>query len=74
MVGFIGGEGMSNTTNLFDKPVEEMTGQELNMFLSLTEDAVFDLNIELKFLRERHEVLLDEINRRRRGITIGGDL
>lgn len=56
---------MSNTNNLFDKPVQEMTGQELNMFLSITEDAVFDLNIELKFLRDRQKVLLDEINRRR---------
>ena len=52
--------------NLFDKPVQEMTGQELSAYLSHTDDAVFDLNIELKFLRERQRVLLDEIDRRRR--------
>ena len=53
---------------LFDKPVQEMSGQELSAYLSHTDDAVFDLNIELKFLRERQRVLLDEIDRRRRGL------
>ena len=57
-------------TELFDKPVQEMSSQELSAYLSHTDDAVFDLNIELKFLRERQKVLLDEIDRRR-GITIG---
>ena len=51
--------------DLFDKPVQEMSSQELSAYLSHTDDAVFDLNIELKFLRERQRVLLDEIDRRR---------
>lgn len=59
---------MSNTNNLFDIPVEYMTNQQLSAYLSHTEDAVFDLNIELKFLRDRQKVLLDEIDRRRRGV------
>lgn len=65
MVGFIGGKGMSNTNNLFDIPVEDMTNQQLSAYLALTEDAVFDLTVELKFLRDRQKALLDEINRRR---------
>ena len=56
--------------NLFDIPVENMSNQQLSAYLSHTDDAVFDLNVELKFLRERQRVLLDEIDRRR-GITIG---
>lgn len=59
--------------DLFDIPVESMSNQQLNAYLSHTDDAVFDMTIELKFLRERQKVLLDEIDRRR-GITIGGDL
>lgn len=65
MVGFIGGEDMSNTNKLFNIPVEDMTNQQLSAYLALTEDAVFDLNVELKFLRDRYKVLLDEIDRRR---------
>ena len=52
-------------TELFDKPVQEMSSQELSAYLSHTDDAVFDLSIELKFLRKRQRVLLDEIDRRR---------
>lgn len=67
---------MSNTDSLFDIPVKDMTNQQLSAYLALTEDAVFDLTVELKFLRDRQKVLLDEINRRRRGIVgvIGGEL
>ena len=61
---------MTNTESLFDIPVENMSNQQLNAYLSHTDDAVFDMTIELKFLRERQKVLLDEIDRRR-GITIG---
>ena len=50
---------------LFDKPVQEMSGQELSAYLSHTDDAVCDLSIELLFLRERQRVLLDEIDCRR---------
>lgn len=50
---------------LFDIPVENMSNQQLNAHLALNSDAVFDMNIELKFLRERQRVLLDEIDRRR---------
>ena len=49
---------------LFHKPVENMTSQELNMLLMLNEDAVFDMQQELNLLRERDRVLRDEINRR----------
>lgn len=68
MVGFIGGKGMTDTNNLFDIPVEDMTNQQLSAYLSHTEDAVFDLTVELKFLRDRQKALLDEINRRRRSV------
>lgn len=51
---------------LFDTPVESMSNQQLSAYLSHTDDAVFDMNIELTFLRERQKVLLDEIERRRR--------
>ena len=61
---------MTNTESLFDIPVENMSNQQLNAYLSHTDDAVFDMTIELKFLRERQKVLLGEIDRRR-GITIG---
>ena len=57
---------------LFDIPVENMSNQQLNAMLAITDDAVFDLNVELKFLRERQRVLLDEIDRRRRGDTTIG--
>ncbi len=53
------------TRQLFDIPVEDMTNQQLNAYLSHTDDAVFDLNVELKFLRERQRVLLEEIQRRK---------
>jgi hypothetical protein len=56
---------MRVTRQLFDIPVEDMTNQQLNAYLSHTDDAVFDLNVELKFLRERQRVLLEEIQRRK---------
>lgn len=49
---------------LFHKPVENMTSQELNMLLMLNEDAVFDMQQELILLRERDSVLREEISRR----------
>lgn len=53
---------------LFDLPVQDMSNQQINALLAITDDAVFDMSIELKFLRERQKVLLDEIDRRRRGL------
>ena len=49
---------------LFHKPVENMTSQELNALLALNADAVFDMQQELNLLRERDRVLRDEISRR----------
>ena len=53
-----------NNKQLFHKPVEDMTSQELSALLALNSDAVFDLQTELNLLRERDRVLRDEISRR----------
>lgn len=54
----------SDIHNLFYKPTSEMTNQELNMLVSLNNDAVFDLTQELSLLRKRDEALRQEIDKR----------